>query len=107
VGAYEYDFGPDSTSPIIEAVDTTIVTGTRATIRWQTDEVADAQVEYGTTASYGSTSALDPTLLETHSATIRGLLPGTLYHFRVISADATGNLSVSTDATFSTLPPDS
>ncbi|MBC7645150.1 MAG: hypothetical protein H7123_08485, partial [Thermoleophilia bacterium] len=37
-----------------------------------------------------------------HSQTISGLTSGTLYHYRLRSQDAAGNLAISTDATFTT-----
>jgi len=39
-----------------------------------------------------------------HEFALTGLRPNTIYHFRVRSADAAGNLSISTDQTFLTLP---
>ncbi len=61
-----------------------------------------AQVEYGTTANYGMSSSLDSSLALTHSATLAGLAPDTVYHYRVRSVDAAGNSATSADATFTT-----
>src|SRR5207249_3747652 len=76
------------------------ITGTTATITWTTDEPADSQVEYGPTASYGSTTALDATRTTAHSQALTGLTTNTPYHYRVRSRDAAGNLATSADATF-------
>lgn len=73
---------------------------TSAAITWNTNEIADSQVEYGPTAGYGFWSALDPILVTNHTATINGLAPSTLYHYRVTSRDARGNVAVSADQTF-------
>ncbi len=58
---------------------------------------ADSQVEYGTTASYGSVTALSTTKVASHAVAISGLTGGMTYHFRVRSSDANGSLVVSPD----------
>jgi hypothetical protein len=95
---------PDTTPPAISAVAENGVTTTGATVTWTTDEASDSQVEYGTTTTYGSTSALDTTLLASHSVVLGGLAPGTLCHARVKSRDGAGNIATSGDYTFTTLP---
>lgn len=79
-------------------------TGTGATIAWNTYEPATTQVKYGITSGYGSTSSLDPSLVTSHSVTLTGLLPATLYHYQVISVDAVGNIAALADHTFTTTP---
>lgn len=76
-------------------------TNLSAVITWTTDLPADSQVEYGLTTSYGSTTALDSALVNSHSVTLTGLAQSTLYHYRVRSAAATGT-SYSGDYTFRT-----
>ncbi|MCL6446398.1 MAG: fibronectin type III domain-containing protein, partial [Alicyclobacillus sp.] len=71
-------------------------------ISWTTNEPADRQVEYGTTASYGASTPLDTSLSTSHAVVLSGLLPATTYHFRVKSRDAAGNLAVSANQTFTT-----
>jgi hypothetical protein len=66
------------------------------TITWTTDVPADSQVQYGPTATYGSTTPLDRTLVTGHSVTITGLARRTLYAFQVLSRDAAGQLSSAT-----------
>jgi hypothetical protein len=73
-----------------------------ATIGWTTNEPATTQVEYGTTAAYGSATAVNTALGTAHSQPLSGLTAGTLYHYRVKSTDASGNTAVSGDLTFST-----
>jgi hypothetical protein len=77
-----------------------------ATITWKTNEIANSTVEYGTTPAYGSLST-DGTMVASHTMSLHGLSPGTLYHFVVISYDASGNRAVSADTTFITaaIPP--
>ena len=96
----------DTTAPVISAVSTSNVTDTGAVITWTTDEPADSQVEYGNADTYGTSSSLATTLVTSHTVTLQGLTPDTLYHFRVKSSDAAGNQSISTDYTFTTLEPD-
>src|SRR5229473_860068 len=78
------------------------VSSTGATITWQTSAAANSQIEYGTTTSYGSMTALDSTVVTSHGESITGLSAGTLYHFRVHSTDANGNQATSGDMTFTT-----
>src|SRR5206468_351617 len=80
------------------------ITATGATITWSTNEASDSQVEYGPTASYGSSTPLNTGLVTSHSALLAGLSPATLCHYRVKSRDAAGNLATSGDFTFTTLP---
>ena len=94
--------GLDTNTPTVSAVTILPITTTTATVTWVTDEVANAEVEYGTTANYGSTSALDSNLALTHSIALSNLSPNTLYHYRVKSSDAIGNLAVTPDNTFTT-----
>ncbi len=91
----------DVTAPIISLVATSSVLATTATVTWTTNEAATSTVEYGTTASYGlaSTSA---SLVTSHSIGLTGLSQNTLYHFRVSSRDAAGNIATSSDYTFTT-----
>lgn len=77
------------------------LTNRGATITWTTDAPATSQVEYGTTAEYGSTTTLDTELVTSHSVTATGLLPETEYHYRVLSTTDTGD-AASADQTFTT-----
>src|SRR5204863_24429 len=71
------------------------------------DEASDSQVEYGLTTAYGTTSALNVTMVTDHAVSISGLAGSTVYHYRVRSRDAAGNLGTSGDFTFTTpAPPD-
>lgn len=92
----------DTTAPVISAVSAGSITATSATISWTTDEPATGRSDYGTTASYGSSTATATGLTISHTRTITGLQPATTYHYRVRSTDAAGNERVSGDATFTT-----
>ena len=97
----------DTVAPTITSVSATGVTHEAARISWSTNENADSQVEYGTTTSYGSTTPLAPAFVTSHVVDLSGLSATTLYHYRVRSSDAWGNLGVSGDSTFTTTIPTS
>ena len=92
----------DTTAPVVSAVTAGSITSTSATISWTTDEPSTGRTDYGTTASYGSSTALASGLTISHTRTISGLQPATTYHYRVRSTDAAGNERISGDATFTT-----
>jgi len=94
---------PDTTAPAISLIASS--TGeTTATITWTTDEAASSTVEYGASDSYGTASSSD-SFGTSHSIILTGLSSGTVYHFRVSSSDTSGNLSTSSDSTFTTSAP--
>ena len=95
---------PDTTPPVISNVGGSGITRHKATINWDTDEVATSLVEYGLTPSYGLSTDLDTALVTDHSQLLTGLHPHTLYHFRVRSMDAAGNEAMSQDYLFRTAP---
>jgi hypothetical protein len=91
----------DTTPPVLSAISAIPGTGD-ASITWTTDEPADSQVEYGATTAYGSSTTLASALVTSHTVNVTGLAPATLYHYRVKSRDAAGNLATSADQSFST-----
>ncbi len=78
------------------------VTQSSATVGWQTNLPATSQIEYGTSVSYGATTALDASLVTNHQQGMSGLKSATLYHFRVHSKDANNNEAVSADMSVTT-----
>jgi len=91
---------PDTTPPVLSAVSVSDVTSDSATISWTTDEPSTSQVEYGITTS--SLSALDTTMVTSHSVTLTDLSSDTTYNFKVRSSDASGSLAISDEHTFTT-----
>ena len=81
---------------------TATTSATTATITWTTAVPANSQIAYGTTTSYGSSSALNSNLVTAHSATLTSLTAGTTYHYRALSADSTGVLVTGLDNVFTT-----
>lgn len=88
--------------PIISAITISHVTPKTAKIIWNTDEIADSQVEYGLTDGYGQITKMDLALSATHSAELSNLLPNTQYHFRVKSGNHAGHEVISGDEHFTT-----
>lgn len=100
--SYTFRTLPDSTAPTISSISVQPTTSTLG-IFWTTSENADSQVEYGTTAAYGATTTLDSTLTIQHLVNVTGLTNATLYHYRIRTADASGNVGYSGDRTATTL----
>ncbi len=92
----------DTTPPVASAIASSGVTSSGATIAWTTNEGSDTQVDFGLSTTYGSSTALAAGMVTSHSRTLGGLAAGTLYHYRVRSRDAAGNLLISGDSTFTT-----
>src|SRR6185295_16781274 len=88
--------------PTVFNVSASGITGSSATITWSTSQPTTSQVEYGVTASYGSTTTLDGSFVTSHSQGLTGLTAGTTYHYRVISTNAQEVTAMSGDLTFTT-----
>lgn len=103
---------PDETPPSISAVTATGITQSGATITWTTNEAANAQVDFGLTAAYGTLFPVTPGAATntSHSVALSGLSPATTYFFQVLSRDASGNTGTATGFQFTTAaapPPNS
>ena len=84
--------GPDLTPPIITNVNANPnQDGVSATITWDTDELANSLVEYGTVSTTLSESTSNGTLTLSHNLELTGLSTETTYYFRVTSEDAAFN----------------
>ena len=104
VATYQSDTAPPGITDLAVAVG---ATGTSAVISWQTNELADSRVDYGTGSTTLSSSS--SALSFSHGITLTGLTPGVTYSYRVTSLDASGHPSSSppytqAPATFSTPP---
>ncbi len=100
-GATTTAVSTDTTAPTISNVAAGSLTSTGVTIAWTTNEAADGEVEFGSTAAYGQ-SATDASLITSHSIALANLAPGATYHYRVRSRDASSNLASTGDFTFTT-----
>jgi hypothetical protein len=81
----------------------------KATINPNSGLVSDCHIDYGITASYGSQEPCSPppgggaSPIDI-SASLTGLAPSTLYHYRVVATNPGGTTS-DIDHSFTTLPP--
>lgn len=97
-----FTFNLSLDAPVVSNIAVSL-TENSATITWQTNKPADSQIEYGLDSNYGFFSNLDATPKTSHSITITGLLSSTAYHYRILSADASGFIQPSSDQFFTTL----
>ncbi len=88
----------DVTPPVISNIQVT-KTDNSATITWETDELSNSVVDYGTDNNYGI-NVNDSVQTKTHSLTLTGLNSNVDYHFRVKSVDSSNNIASSLDQTF-------
>jgi hypothetical protein len=80
------------------------VSATSASVIWRNDVPATGQVEFGASAGYEYATSIDLVPDTTHTVSLTGLAPNTLYHYRVRGVDAAGNIQISSDNTFTTPP---
>ncbi|MEI6480059.1 MAG: fibronectin type III domain-containing protein [bacterium] len=77
--------------------------GTSATITWITNQNAISNVVYGVNTFYGASTTLDQDPSTNHSSTLFGLIPNTIYHFKIIAMSTSSNIQgASGDHTFFT-----
>lgn len=86
--------------PSVSGVTATNIGPTTAAITWNTNQASDSTVNYGTTTSYGLRVS-NAQAVTSHSISLSGLIPGTVYHYRCASTNANGT-GTSTDRTFTT-----
>ncbi len=91
----------DTTAPLISGLTVANLTHNSATINWTTNENSNSTVDYGLSQAYSSSVTVN-TLVTSHSLTLTGLTPSTLYNFRVKSQDNSNNLATSANSTFTT-----
>ncbi|HZV34029.1 MAG TPA: CARDB domain-containing protein, partial [Verrucomicrobiae bacterium] len=91
-----------ATAPVISNITTSSTPGTE-TISWNTDQPSTSKVNYGLTTGYGNVfngGGSDTN----HSVTLTELIPGTNYHFQIVSANQCGRQGVSGDNVFVSAP---
>ncbi len=87
------------------AINNVVISATNVTsvlVTWGTDQPATTEADFGLTSAYGQTAWKDPRLTTSHSIHLSGLTANRLYHFRVRSVNASGNLQNSPDGSFTT-----
>jgi len=88
--------------PVISKVTVSNVTANSVTIRWETNEPCDSQVEYGETDSYGLQTTRNGVQTSNHAVELTALQANTEYHYRVKSRNIYGELEISRDHSFTT-----
>ncbi|TES83900.1 MAG: hypothetical protein E3J91_00995, partial [Hadesarchaea archaeon] len=92
----------DTTPPTIENVDTYCIKLTTATILWDTDEIADSLVKYGTSPGSYTDNEYDSADVTSHSIDLTDLIENTTYYYVVESTDPSNNTSQSSEYSFTT-----
>jgi peroxiredoxin len=95
----------DTTPPEISSIEVSNITELCATVTWKTDDLTTGQVEYGKTDVYNLTTPPDEKLTTNQRIRLTGLEANTIYHFRIISQNASRLQAVSMDRTFKTVSP--
>jgi hypothetical protein len=109
-GDYVATYPLDITPPAISGVGHQVLSGTSAVVKWTTSEDALSRVDYGTSPDALTSGATGNIFRQSHSVTLNGLAPDTIYYYRVISNDLVGNPATSPTANhqprvFRTYPP--
>ncbi|HCP08892.1 MAG TPA: hypothetical protein DIT25_03800, partial [Candidatus Moranbacteria bacterium] len=105
--------GDDTAAPIISGISSSNVTGESATITWTTNEKANSLVQFGISSADENVAGNAVVNFDTanyvtsHSVIIRNLIPATKYLFKVGSLDKAGNISQSSESSFTTSAPSS
>lgn len=92
----------DTTPPVISEVDISHITESSATIKWETDEVAICQIEYGEDNTWDKERDLGSTFKTSHNVRLAELETKTTYHFRIQALDESGNEALSKNYDFTT-----
>ncbi len=92
----------NTTNLVISSVESSAITTSKAKIIWDTNELSDSQVRYGTTTDYSLSTILNPNLSTSHLQILSGLQPNKIYYYRVKSRGSSGNLVISPGYTFTT-----
>ena len=93
----------DTNPPTISGVTVSAITTNSAVVKWETNEKSYSLVEYGLDDSYGSTNGSATASVTNHTVALTKLDENATYHYRVLSADSSGNLAQSEDFTFKTI----
>lgn len=75
--------GPAPVTTAFSQVTVSDQTETGAVIHWTTDRAVGTQLEYGPGIIYETMTDLDTSPLTAHQVTLKHLIPGTRYHFRI------------------------
>ena len=90
-------------APVAQNLTVAPITSSTAVLNWTTNTAAICSLEYGTTSTYGQTAPTETTYSTSHQITLTGLLPDTVYYYRINSHNSANQQSVSAGTTFRTL----
>lgn len=93
----------DTTPPSVSGIRVLDVSEENAKVTWTSNEAGYSLVEYGEDSDYGNVFGSGISFSKDHLVSLPYLQAGKVYHYRVLCADADGNLSRSSDFTFTTL----
>ncbi|MDD5068598.1 MAG: fibronectin type III domain-containing protein [Candidatus Pacebacteria bacterium] len=97
---------PDVTAPVVSSVSATATASTTAEVTWTTNESATSVVFYSTATPVTDASTTPKVssglLVENHDMVLTGLTASTTYHYFVRSRDASGNVTSSSESSFTT-----
>lgn len=93
----------DSTPITINQPQILYISSLKATITWTTPLETNSIVYYGKTFTY-TDSVSAPIMIANHVIKLSGLIPNTIYHLKIRSADEFGFSTETSDTTFTTLP---
>ncbi len=71
-----------------------------AVIRWETDELTESKVLFGTDSGVYTFQKYDWNLAEKHSMRLTGLTPGERYYFQILATDPSGNQAQTPEYSF-------
>lgn len=90
----------DTIAPVISGVATS-ASSTTATVSWNTNELANATLKYGTSTS-SMTTLVNPAFTLPHTFALTGLTASTTYSLILESADQAGNTATATSTLITT-----
>ena len=94
----------DSFPPVLSNI-VTVAGAYGFPVSWRTNEPATGIVEYGLTTAYEAGSVQHADLRTTRTLTVTGLLPDTVYNYRLRSVDLAGNIGQTQNFTLRTVRP--
>lgn len=93
---------PDLTAPVLSNIRESDLTLTSIKINWNTNELSDSKVLYGTVTGTYTNTKEDSVDALTHSILLDNLVDGETYYYVVESADEHGNTARSAERSFTT-----
>ncbi len=93
---------PDLTAPVMTNIQETDLTLTSVRIQWNTNELADSKVLYGTASGTYTITKQDLTDTLDHNILVDNLVDGVTYYYVIESTDIDGNTGRSAERSFTT-----